>query len=142
MLTNRPPLPVLKLMPRGHADIHRIAYSKVDPDITPRTLTAIATETTGSHTVGPVGEDHVHLKVFVALDRIFQLRPGFVGESRSNQNTLEDVDYRTAFEIFPPLLLLTQPKRIREVDRIPAGVPVEVEPTGDPNGILLGELPD
>jgi hypothetical protein len=31
-----------------------------------------------------------------------------------------------------------QPKRIREVDRIPTREPVEVEPSGEPDGIGLG----
>ena len=34
-----------------------------------------------------------------------------------------------------------QPERIAEVDRIPIGIPVEVEPSGDADGVLLGELP-
>jgi hypothetical protein len=34
--------------------------------------------------------------------------------------------------------LRAQPKRIREVDRIPAREPVEVEPSGEPDGIRLG----
>ena len=36
----------------------------------------------------------------------------------------------------------TQPKRIRVVDRIPIRIPVEIEPSGDPDEILLGELPN
>jgi hypothetical protein len=37
------------------------------------------------------------------------------------------------------LLAWIQPEPIREVDRIPIGIPVEVEPPGDADRILLGE---
>jgi hypothetical protein len=43
----------------------------------------------------------------------------------------------------PPLIPgpLAQSERIVEVDRIPTRIPVEVEATGDPDGIFLGECP-
>ena len=34
-----------------------------------------------------------------------------------------------------------EPKRIREVDRIPAGIPIQIEPARQPDRIFLGELP-
>jgi hypothetical protein len=33
-----------------------------------------------------------------------------------------------------------EPERITEIDRIPAGKPVQVEPTRQPDGVFLGEL--
>jgi len=41
-----------------------------------------------------------------------------------------------------PVRILTQPKRIREVDRISARKPVEVEPSGQPDRIFLRNCPD
>lgn len=39
-------------------------------------------------------------------------------------------------------LLRTQPKGIRVVNWITVGVAIEIEPTGDPNGVFLGEMPN
>jgi hypothetical protein len=33
-----------------------------------------------------------------------------------------------------------EPERIREIDRIAAGKPIQVEPTCQPDGVFLGEL--
>jgi len=35
----------------------------------------------------------------------------------------------------------TEPKRIRVVDRVTAGIPIEIESAGDANGVFLGERP-
>jgi hypothetical protein len=46
-----------------------------------------------------------------------------------------------AFSILVLLVLRTQPKRITEVDRITVGVAVEIEASGDADGIFLGKKP-
>jgi hypothetical protein len=46
-----------------------------------------------------------------------------------------------AYPIIVSVLLRTQPERIREVDRIPIGVAVEVEASRDADRVLLGNKP-
>src|SRR3990172_9587129 len=38
--------------------------------------------------------------------------------------------------------VLAQPKQVAEVDRIAVGIPIEVEPAGEPDRIFLGITPD
>ena len=39
-----------------------------------------------------------------------------------------------------PVGMATQPKRVREVHRIAASEPIDIEPAGEPQGVFLGDL--
>ena len=47
--------------------------------------------------------------------------------------------YLLATLLFSPRLR-AQPKRIREVDGVPARKPVEIQPAGEPNGVFLRDV--